>query len=488
MFKILSFFGNDCVLQKKQVISINGTAQSSRKIFLQIDDKIFSSEVVNNNWEICIPPFSSKKNVLYTFFDELGTVFDRGRIHFGRVYLFLGQSNMEFPISDEIKQPENNLKNENPRNYLQILEKDPFSIEPCYTKLVWKDITKTDCCTMSAIAFHTMEQLREVDEPIGVIELTKGGTSILSWLKRSSKNKSIVEKGISLFKESKCKKSGVDSLNQFVKKVKKYEKQKNQLKLDEPLIEKWEIIKKIGRTPWPPPMTKKSIFAPNAMWEKGIAKLKGLKIESIIWYQGEEDVAFASYYKQWVSCFITDLRTFFEQKECNFIIIQLPRFYLGTRKNQWAMLRLQQTKLSQTIPNVDLVITIDTGEIDNIYPANKKTISIRLAELLKNKQQYSKTFPSLENYEQRFSTLVLTFSGVNNWVITPGVNYIRCQRTDHSFFYPSVIFEKNQLIIEQTEKISAIDYACSNFPLEILYNEEGSPLGPFRIEQIEEVE
>lgn len=487
MFKILSFFGDHCVLQKRQSISIKGIVQSSQMIFLQIDDKVFSSEVVDNKWELIIPPFPSQKNVPYAFFDEVGTYFEQGKIHFGRVYLFLGQSNMEFSISDETKHTENYLKHEYPRSYLQILEKESFSVEPSYTKLIWKDATKIDCSSMSAIAFHTLEQLQEIEEAVGVIELTKGGTSILSWLEKSSTNESILKQAVALRLAEQSDKNKKDSIDQFIEQVEEYEKQKAQLKRAEPLIEKWEVIQKIGRTPWPPPMTERSIFAPNAMWEKGIVRLKGLKIESVIWYQGEEDVGSASDYDRWATCFIKDIRTFFGQKKLNFIFIQLPRFYLGSKKDQWANLRLQQTKLSQTISNVDLVITIDTGEIDNIHPENKKTISNRLANLLINRRQYNNSFPSLKKYEQTASELVLTFSGVNTWVTIPGLDYIRCQRVNHSYFYPSVIFEKNQLIIERTEKISAIDYAFSNFPLEILYNEEGNPLGPFRIEQIEEV-
>lgn len=115
----------------------------------------------------------------------------------------------------------------------------------------------------------------------------------------------------------------------------------------------------------------------NAMF----APLKGVKVDAILWYQGESNAG-DKLYSEVFKALITTWRNYLDSPAAPFIFVQLAS-YRAKPKNamdtgNWPMTRAAQTEALE-LDNVRMVSAIDIGDEFRIHPLNKQEVGRRTA-------------------------------------------------------------------------------------------------------------
>lgn len=109
-------------------------------------------------------------------------------------------------------------------------------------------------------------------------------------------------------------------------------------------------------------------------------------IKGFIWYQGEANYNRSEAYKTALSSMISDWRTQFNAPDAPFLCVQLPMY----ETMDFVGIRQAELDVAQSLENVGLAVTIDTGNRTNIHPQGKDIIGYRLS-LLARKLAYGET-------------------------------------------------------------------------------------------------
>ena len=231
---------------------------------------------------------------------------------------------------------------------------------------------------------------------------------------------------------------------------------------------------------------------PEVLYNGMIAPLAPLTISGAIWYQGEANTPRAAQYHKLLPALIADWRRVFEQGEFPFYIAGLPAFQ--TRRTQpgttdgWAELREAQAATAQLIRNTGLAVTIDTGEADNIHPADKQPVGERLA-LAALAGHYRVDVPakgpSLRAIERRPGALLLHFEHVGDGLEVRGetLGEFAIAAADKAWHWAEARIEDKDTVVVSSPDVASpvfVRYAWQSNPLATLFNSHGLPAAPFR--------
>src|SRR5208337_1327533 len=164
-----------------------------------------------------------------------------------------------------------------------------------------------------------------------------------------------------------------------------------------PLAGEWKGRLSVdARPPHPLPLTWENYpTMPAVLFEGMIQPVAPLAIRGAIWYQGEANFMRAFQYRTLLPLMIGDWRKAFGQGDFPFYIVSLPAFmhrHDQPGDDAWAELREAQALTAQTVKHSGLAVTVDTGDLDNIHPAEKQPVGERLA-LIALAKEYGKKIP-----------------------------------------------------------------------------------------------
>ena len=247
----------------------------------------------------------------------------------GEVWLCSGQSNMEFSPANGIA---NQAEEIGAANYSNLRF---FSIEKRGSQSLQDDCKATwECCSpdvmqrRSAVAYFFGRHLYEnLKIPIGLIVSAWGGSAAEVWIPKSSLPKMVDFPRIQ--QERKC--------------------------------------------PWWP-------VEPGTLYNSMIHPLLPYRIAGAIWYQGESNRDDPQSYFNLMKTLITSWRKGFQQ-DFPFYLVQIAPFNYQSKNNGPALIREAQAEIARQIPYTGLVVTNDVGDFNNIHPARKQEVGIRLANL-----------------------------------------------------------------------------------------------------------
>ena len=234
-------------------------------------------------------------------------------------------------------------------------------------------------------------------------------------------------------------------------------------------------------------------WKPTGLYNGMLAPLFPYAIKGVVWYQGESNVSRAHEYEDLMTTLIDNWRTQWGRKELPFLIAQLPNFQrpaLMPVESKWAELRDAQRRLS-LLPGVDLAVTIDLGEWNDIHPLNKKAVAQRLA-LVARKSIYEEELvasgPLLLHHEQEGNRIRLHFSGVGSGLVAGKggpLQHFAIAGADGQYVWAEARIEGATVVVwsPEVEEPRSVRYGWSDNPLLAnLYNLEGLPASPFTTE------
>ena len=280
----------------------------------------------------------------------------------GEVWLCSGQSNMEWT-------PQNGIVNQSAEigsaNYPDIRF---FSLPKRGSQSLQDDCeAEWECCSpdvmqrRSAVAYFFGRHLhKNLEMPIGLIVSAWGGSSAEVWQPESSL----------------------------------------------PAMDDFPRIKQERKCPWWP-------VEPATLYNSMIHPLLPYRIAGAIWYQGEANQGYPTPYFDLMKALITSWREGF-QRDFPFYLVQIAPFNYNSKNNGPALIREAQDEVARQVPHTGLVVTNDIGDADNIHPAQKQEVGVRLANFALGdaygRDTISYESPRFESMEVKGNKALVRFS------------------------------------------------------------------------------
>ncbi|MFZ4634141.1 MAG: sialate O-acetylesterase [Saprospiraceae bacterium] len=344
-------FTDHMVLQRDKPIVVWGTAKPNATVQVRLDDEAI--ELLANEagqWKATLEarpasgPFVLSiraKNKLVQLNDVL----------VGDVWICAGQSNMEFTVKETLYDREVIEAAKYP-SIRHIKINRGVSLFPTTTADcgVWTVCADQNAAAFSAAAYFFAKEL--VDRyhiPVGIINITWGGTQIESWISYEGMTQSDLFRGYA---------------DAFLKNAKP----------DHASAPRKTTAQTLPAEPVTPNVGT-AIF--NAM----VNPVTGFPMRGVLWYQGESNVGRAFEYRFSFPLLIQDWRRAWA---CDFpfLFVQLANWEAdGGNSNTgstWAELRESQAMALQ-LPKTGMAVTIDIGETKDLHPKNKMDVGKRLA-------------------------------------------------------------------------------------------------------------
>lgn len=450
-------FADNMVLQQKSDAALWGKSEPNAKIIITTTwsgGRTIVNADSEGKWFTRISTPSAGGPYEITFND--GKKLTLKNVLIGEVWICSGQSNMEMPMRGYPGQPVDGAidyiigaKPSVPIRSCKVMKQ--ISLEPkdeC--DAVWREDTPEAVAKTSATAYFFAKRLNEVlGVPVGIINVSWGGSPIQSWLSRD-----VLE---SQFSED------VD-LTHY----------------------------KNGRLP-----DKHPHHSPGVLYNGMLGTIIPFTARGFLWYQGCSDCHRFKLYERLQPAFTSMLREDWGNADMPFYFVQIaPYRYSGPDGRDGAFFRWAQAKTLEKIPNSGMVVTLDAGDINCIHPAGKKTVGDRLAYLalvndygLKGISSQDVRTPMPSGFEFKNGAAFVTFDCGDRGMgpINVELDGFELAGKDKVFYPAKAKVSDNRKSIkvfcpEVTEPV-AVRYAMKNNSEATLFNNYGIPASPFRSDE-----
>ncbi|MBD0280196.1 MAG: sialate O-acetylesterase, partial [Flavisolibacter sp.] len=412
--KLPFIFTDNLVLQQQTQVALWGWASAGKTVTVSPswNKKRYTAKAdASGKWKLKVETSVAGGPYEISFSD--GKAIKLTNILIGEVWVCSGQSNMEMPMKGFRGQPvvgsnEAILKSKNKNIRLYTVPKS-FVTEPQDNSkpALWKEAGPESVADFSTTAYYFGKLLHEMlGVPVGLISTSFGGSSIETWMSTAS---------LKSFADIKIPQRG-DSISGY--------------------------------------------RSPTVLFNGMLYPLIGYGLRGALWYQGESnyedpdryEVLFPTMVKEWRSLWGVGEFPFYYAQIAPYNYAQLPPYHYGGKYNS-AYLRDAQRKSLNTIPNSGMAVLMDTGEENNIHPANKKTAGERLALLALNKTYGLKGFgyesPAYDSLSVSGSTVEVKFKNAPNGLTSFGKELTTFEIAGKDkIFYPAkaVLFRGNVLV------------------------------------------
>lgn len=378
-----SIFSDHMVLQRRQPLSLEGTANAADLVRLTLADAkgetITSAEAVTDNrgrWKLSIPalrtaegltlticstPKGGKKPIRQLTFHDVAV---------GEVWLCSGQSNMAFRMNEERNGRADAAHATDPGLRLFDMKErwatdnvtwtesaiDSVRHLHYYYPASWQQADPESVSRFSAVAYHFGRVLRDsLKCPVGLICNAIGGSTTESWIDRNTLE------------------------TQFPAILHDW--------LHNDFIQDWcrgRACKNLGLgdnapslyfTPPTGDFRQRHPYEPCYLYEAGIKPLQHYPLRGVIWYQGESNAHNLDTHARLFRLLVRAWRHDWKQPRMPFHFVQLS----SLNRPSWPAFRDSQRRLTAELPDVGMVVTTDVGDSLNVHPSDKRTVGERLA-------------------------------------------------------------------------------------------------------------
>ncbi|MGE5295744.1 MAG: sialate O-acetylesterase [Solirubrobacterales bacterium] len=399
----------------------------------------------------------------------------------GQVWVCSGQSNMEMSVQSSANAQQEIAAAQYPKIRLFTVEKmvGENPMDDCKGK--WVECSPETVAGFSAVGYFFGRELhKELDQPIGLINTSWGGTPAEAWtstpmLEENPNFEPILKRykeAVAAYPQAMIKfKEDTDKWNEAAAKAKAEGK-------PEP-----------GGRPWPP-FGPGHPHSPAGLYNGMIAPLTPYTVGGAIWYQGESNAGRAYQYRELFPTMIKCWWNSWDQGDFPFLFVQLANFM--DVKDQpgdsaWAELREAQT-MTLEVPHTGMAVIIDIGDAKDIHPKNKQDVGKRLA-LWALANTYGKNVvysgPLYTAMDKSGGKIVLHFDHLGGGLVAQGGGPLKgfaVAGEDRKFVWADARIEGNTVVVSSSSVANpvAVRYAWADNPVCNLFNKAGLPASPFR--------
>ena len=491
---LADIFQDGMVLPIHKDFRLGGQTASGAVVTVSFAGRDYQSQAdEQGHWQILLPAYDKQE------LNEL-TVASHGQkqtlknLHFGRVILFSGQSNIEYRLKDdaEFAQAKAELAvGSHPKLYYyncpQIDYRDPETgaVKPDVAEEKWHEVNAETAGDMSAIGFYCLAKLQELDpsQIYAAVDCFKGGTSASNWLPVDllKADPELKTAFIDPYEAAVKGKSWADFDAETAKWQAAVDQHNVDLKqyLDQHPESSLSQAKNIvGHTPWPPPMRPDSYLRPGALYETMVSQIQDITVTDWVWYQGENDTDRPRHYSKLLNLLLNTWRRVLADPSLPVKLIQLPG-YADNPENSVAMIRQTQLETAASRPYVDLVSIADLGEAHNIHPTHKREAGQRLA-LCMSGLSYPAT-PTAVAFKKEGDHL--SFKVTNSFLLEVKnevkVSFLTKEGTWLPYQAVKAQVKGQEVSLDCPNDALGLRYGYANYPDLAVYNELDSPLTAF---------
>lgn len=474
-----SIFSDHMVLQQNQPIKIWGKASPGQIVYVTFG--LLNSQTITKNdssWQITFPEQNASKVARQL---EISSVYEKvifSNILIGDIWLCIGQSNMEWPMSkemhydDEVKDSDHpHLRFYNPTYAGKNIFNAPFSdsitemlIPSKFFKGIWKSCDSLSLSEMSAVAYYFGKNVwKKTDIPIGLIHLGIGGAPLETYIDPMSMKNHMV---------FSSKMHGNWLENQHL-----------------PVWIRERAIQNIGTLSSVPfdQNGKNHAFKPGFAYTAGILPLKYFPIKGVICYQGESNAQETDRVNEYAELFellVSDYRRHWNNQKLPVYFAQLSSIdTIRYKGHLWPNFRDEQRKIAEKITHCGMAVTADAGDKNDVHPRNKKVVGERLSFwALSQNYDYDTPFTVPIPPYARFKNgrIIITFKKGVKLRQHPQSGILYGFTIDGKHDLPAKI-ENNKIIIKTDYKPQFVFYGWSPFSNGNLYNNELIPISTFKL-------
>ena len=428
----------------------------------------------------------------------------------GEVWLCAGQSNMGWALGNcfDAENETARAKTPNLRIFKSSREHWHEPLNESRDLLAkWVSCTPETAAATSAVSYHFGKTLQEaLGIPVGIIVQAYAGTPIEGWIpadiqkndRRTNLHIAQLDKNSRRYDRDEALKTHEQEIITYRQKIHAGETMKNQ----------WKQLQ-------PPFITKPANLGhqyPGHIFNAMIHPIRPYGIRGAIWYQGErnsKNVPQAMHYRDQLKKLVTYYRSSWHDLSAGnvaddfpFIVTQLPSWNPPQTKAvegveaPWAVNREMMRLASQELPNMGLVVSVDTGDPIKLHPKNKRPIGIRHA-LFALENVYAKDVigsgPQFKKLQVDGKRIILDFDGHGSGLAAASnliksgnspLNAFAIAGNDRQWKWADAVIQNDQVIVssDTVEAPVAVRYAWGMNPSQrnLLYNREGLPASPFR--------
>ncbi len=420
-------FYSNMVIQRDEEIVIRGYAPEARIIPVKFGNEEYygiSNEI--GRFECVIPAMEASFDPIRIVVGYPNNTITLTNVLIGDVYLFAGQSNMQWTTqaSDYLEEDVTLAKATGVRFFAQNVVTSTEELD-YVSGGKWFSIDSNNYKQFSAIAFMTgafiSEYAKENGVPIGILTAYQGDTNIANWMSRE-------------YYQGSCS-------------------------------------------------TKYLHY--NAM----INPLKEAKIKGVVWYQGCNNSAAGGDYKDLLLSFFSNYRDLFNNDDLKFYCIGLA-CYDGDKGNNYdfSYVRESQALACEEDENAYFISTCDDGDPTFIHPRAKRYIALRVANSILS-TIYSKDVmpygPTYESHTIDGDTVTIEFKNSKGLYSKGDINNIYLAGADGKYYSATARIENDKLIVksDNVENPVYVKYGFGKSPFVNIFNEDDYAITPFRTDR-----
>lgn len=478
--KVARVFSSNMVLQRDKPIPVWGKALPGTKIEVRLGNTTkFVVAAPDSAWLLYLPkqPASLKSQTLLVSDGETSVQYQN--ILVGDLWVCIGQSNMEWPMTKEMHWPEEKTKAGQPG--IRLLNPAPagrgvfgvpytdslitrLTTERFYAWESWQVCDSSSLKQMSAVAYYFAKKVNsETGVPIGIINLSIGGAPLETFISTDA---------LAHSSEFAKKATGNWLLNEAL-----------------PVWVRERGKQNVGSNPNIPGDEKGPFHAykPGLAFEAGVKPLLPMPVQGIICYQGESNAQESERVYEYARLFkllVTDYREKWEQPLLPFYFVQLSSIdTLKYKGHLWPEFRDEQRKLLQMIPHSGMAVCSDIGFKSDVHPTNKKDVGERLARWALYYTYKKKVIPSGPlpvNATFKNGKVLVTFKYIANGLQTSGGGALIGISTDGKKNTEAYLTD-NKIVIPARFKPHYVYYGWKPYSDGNLINSEYLPASTFKI-------
>lgn len=386
-------FTDGAVLQREMKVPVWGTATAGATIRVSFAGQEKCATVGSNGiWRVDLEPMAAsaeERTMTVTECSGVQSIFTKtlAQILVGEVWLASGQSNMECPIwgmRTRYRDGNGGLLVQMTRlplvRFVSVERK--WSAEPVETQARWRKFDTAglqDGRPLTAVAFYYARELYlALGVPIGIVNVSRGGTNIDAWTPRCG--------------YADCDVSIKATAEYLVKAP-----------------DAWTNADKWG------PITNPR-QQPTVLWNGMVAAYAPMAVRGFIWYQGCHNSAEHQLYAAKLHALYNGWSRAFENAALKMYLVQLAPY----RRN-WLGMCAAQNRFVTEQKNAAIAVTADVGNFDDIHPNRKEMVAKRLV-VHALKRDYGFDIPEddspvLRSVDYKDGLATLTFDHVKEWYV-----------------------------------------------------------------------
>ncbi len=470
------------VIQKNKPFWFRGEDDPGQIISLDgFGINIKSQTDAKGQWAIKLPPLAKNQKSNISIHGSSSIVIRD--VVAGDVWFVVGQSNIQMPLHASDFDIEE-LGEEFDKRCIRVYHQPKLRSSSAVGNGngLWLPLNKRNASKYSAIGVIFSYYLsHSLDHPIGIIVSSWGSSHMNSWFP-----------GDDVF--------GVTSLAEFT------------FAIDQKKISLWQSRYGIyldEKQQYPDGGMPRSIAVPRKPHSTGdlfngmVLPFTKFPVSGIVYYQGESDVKQPNHLRNLFPPLIRSYRRYWNISDLPFLYVQIPRWDFDRKRDPktieseiqqqslLAELRVAQEMASHEVSRTGMVVTIDTGDYDDIHPKGKSVVGERLANAALDIVYNKKTLwrgPTLDRkaVQQTSDNVIITFKYVGNGIEILGDEIKGFTiASDDSLFRPAnaELIGPNQISIEKNMANShiTIRYAWKDYPFGNIYDSARNPARPFKV-------